>query len=705
MRVALAGNPNSGKTTFFNTMTGTQQRVGNYPGVTVEKVEGVCRRCHSEVRFVDLPGTYNLSSCSPEEEVSRAFLFEEPPDVIVNVVDATNLERNLYLTLRLLEMGIPLVIALNMSDKAEELGMEIDCEELSRKLGGVPVIKTVASRAVGKVEVLHAIDEAGKNSTLQQFKLDYGPEVEPALEALLQRMEATHPNVKPVLRRWMLLNLLEGDVQTQKWLGNRELLQRAEQLSSQLAEEAGRSAGELLAEQRYHSILEICKSVIRSQERQDSWVTRLDGILTSGRWGLPIFLGLMYLVFTLTFTLGEPIMGWIENGFAWLGGFIASFWPEGAESPFKSLLLVGVRAGVGGVLVFLPNIVLLFLAISVLEDTGYMARAACLLDNVMSRFGLHGKSFIPLLIGFGCTVPAVISTRIIENKADRFVTILVLPLFSCGARLPIYALIIPAFFPEQWRAPVLWLVYSIGILLALVLAKVLGLSLFKKELSPFVMELPAYQRPTLFSLTMTIWHRSWLYLKKAGTVILMTSVLLWAAGQWPGLKAEAKADFEARAAELQASDLQPEALEGKLSSIENERAMASLEASLVGRIGKLMEPVMAPCGFDWRVTTALLPGLAAKELVVSQLGIVFALGERDEGSETLREKLRESYTPVQAFCIMLFCLMSAPCLATIAVVKQECGGWRWAAGQLIGLTLLAWSASMIVYQIGSRIFY
>lgn len=704
LRVALAGNPNSGKTTLFNALTGTQQRVGNYPGVTVEKVEGTSRRSGSEIRFIDLPGTYNLSSCLPEEEVARAYLFEETPDVIVNVVDAANLERNLYLTLRLLEMGIPLVIALNMGDKAEALGMKINSEELSRKLGGVPVVKTIASQSVGKEELLKAVEAVSRKGT-SGFVLNYGAEVEPVLGELSREMETSRPDVKPVLGRWLLLNLLEGDAQAQKWLRNAELLKQAETVSAELARHAGRNVGELLAEQRYRAILEICKSVIHSREVRESWTTRLDGILTSRRWGLPIFLVLMYLVFTVTFTLGEPIMGWIENGFGWLGDFISSFWPEGAESSFKSLLLDGVLAGVGGVLVFLPNIVLLFLAISILEDTGYMARAACLLDNVMSRFGLHGKSFIPLLIGFGCTVPAVISTRIIENKADRFVTIMVLPLFSCGARLPIYALIIPAFFPEGWRAPVLWLVYCIGIVLAVVVAKVLGLSLFKGKGSPFVMELPAYQRPTIFSLFMTIWHRSWLYLKKAGTVILMTSVLLWAAGQWPGLKAEEKAGFEERIAEASASGLEAKVLEETLSEIENERSMASLEASLVGRVGKLLEPVMRSCGFDWRVTTALLPGLAAKELVVTQLGIVFALGETDEGSDTLRKKLRENYTPVQAFCIMLFCLMSAPCLATVAVVKQECGGWRWAFGQLAGLTLLAWCSATIVYQIGSRIVF
>lgn len=704
LRVALAGNPNSGKTTLFNALTGTQQRVGNYPGVTVEKVEGTCRRSFSEIRFIDLPGTYNLSSCLPEEEVARGYLFEETPEVIVNVVDAANLERNLYLTLRLLEMGIPLVIALNMSDKAEAQGMKIDSEELSRRLGGVPVVKTIASQSVGKEELLKAVAAASKKGALG-FELNYGAEVEPVLTDLSREMEASQPEMKPVLRRWLSLNLLEGDSQAQKWLGNAEVVKRAASASAELARQAGRNVGEILAEQRYRAILEICKSVIHSREARESRATRLDGILTSRRWGLPIFLVLMYLVFTVTFTLGEPIMGWIENGFGWLGDFISSFWPEGAESSFKSLLLDGVLAGVGGVLVFLPNIVLLFLAISILEDTGYMARAACLLDNVMSRFGLHGKSFIPLLIGFGCTVPAVISTRIIEHKADRFVTIMVLPLFSCGARLPIYALIIPAFFPEGWRAPVLWLVYCIGIVLAVVVAKVLGLSLFKGEGSPFVMELPAYQRPTFFSLFMTIRHRSWLYLKKAGTVILMTSVLLWAAGQWPGLRAEQKAGFEERIAAAEASGLEEEVLEEKLSGIENERAMASLEASLVGRVGKLLEPVMRPCGFDWRITTAMLPGLAAKELVVTQLGIVFALGETDEGSDTLRKKLRENYTPVQAFCVMLFCLMSAPCLATVAVVKQECGGWRWAIGQLVGLTLLAWCSATIFFQIGSRIVF
>jgi ferrous iron transport protein B len=411
----------------------------------------------------------------------------------------------------------------------------------------------------------------------------------------------------------------------------------------------------------------------------------------------------MYLVFHLTFTLGEPPMGWIEAAFEGLGQRVTSWWPAGSESLLQSLLVDGIVGGVGGVLVFLPNIVLLFLAIAILEDTGYMARAAFLMDRVMHKIGLHGKSFIPMLIGFGCSVPAIMATRTLENRKDRMITILVVPLMSCGARLPIYALLIPAFFPQAWHGLVLWSMYLIGIVLAIVCAKLLRKTLFRGETPPFVMELPPYRVPTFRSVGLHMWNRCGAYIKKAGTVILGISVVLWALQQWPGLSAERVAQFEVERTSIsQRRNLSEEAKAARLDELEREVAEAALEVSLMGRIGRAIEPVLRPCGFDWKLSTATIGAFAAKEVFVSQMGILCALGGDDEEDpEPLRAKLHAAYSPLQGYCIMLFCLISAPCMATIAITRRESNSWKWALFQLIGLTVLAWIVTTAVFQIGS----
>jgi ferrous iron transport protein B len=386
----------------------------------------------------------------------------------------------------------------------------------------------------------------------------------------------------------------------------------------------------------------------------------------------------MYLVFLLTFKIGEYPMSWLEHFFGWAAKTITAFWPAASESMLKSLLVDGIIGGVGGVIVFLPNILLLFLAIAVLEDSGYMARAAFIMDRIMHKIGLHGKSFIPMLIGFGCSVPAIMGARILENKRNRFATIMVIPLMSCGARLTIYALIIPAFFKEQWRGPVLWLIYLIGIVLAIICVKVLRLTVLKGETTPFVMELPPYRMPTLKSVCIHMWQRAWMYLKKAGTIILAISIILWVAMSYP------------KPGGHSLQGLNPD-----------EVHRIKLEHSLVGRVGRAIEPALTPLGFDWKIGTALIGATAAKEVFVSQLGIVYAVGSADEGSQTLRQKLQTNYTPLTGFCIMLFCLIYAPCVATVAMTKHETSSWRWAAFQFFGLTALAYVLTLIVYQISS----
>jgi ferrous iron transport protein B len=413
---------------------------------------------------------------------------------------------------------------------------------------------------------------------------------------------------------------------------------------------------------------------------------RIDDVVTNRVLGIPLFLGMMYLVFHLTFTLGDPPMGWIEDFFGWLGGEVESWWAEGSDSPLRSLLVDGIIGGVGGVIVFLPNILLLFLAIAILEDSGYMARAAFIMDRLMHKIGLHGKSFIPMLIGFGCSVPAILATRSLDNRRDRLVTMLVTPLMSCGARLPLYALIIPAFFPQAWHASMLWTIYVIGIVLAVLSAKLLRSTLLKGESVPFVMELPPYRMPTVKGMLIHMWERGWLYLKKAGTVILGVSIVLWAMTSYPK-KTTYDRDYEA--------------LDASPAEIEQAMQAEELAYTLAGRIGRGLEPILRPMGFDWKIGTALIGAFAAKEVFVAQMGIVYSVGEADEESDPLREQLRTSYTPLTAFCIMLFCLISAPCMATIAITRRESNSWRWALFQLLGLTVLAYVVTTLVFQVGS----
>ncbi len=438
-------------------------------------------------------------------------------------------------------------------------------------------------------------------------------------------------------------------------------------------------------------------------EARRSISDRVDAVLVNRVLGLPVFLLLMYAVFQLTFTLGAPPMDWIEGGFGWLGEVVGGWWPDGSDSRLRILLVDGVIGGVGGVLVFLPNILLLFLAIAVLEDSGYMARAAFIMDRLMHKIGLHGKSFVPLLVGFGCSVPAIMATRTLEHRGDRLVTMLVVPLMSCGARLPIYALIIPAFFPAAWQGPMLWLMYLIGIALAMLCAKLLKSTVLRGEAPPFVMELPPYRLPTFRGIGLHMWNRGGAYLQRAGTVILGVSILLWAMQQWPGLPDGARSAFEQRRvaapAGLAAADKA-----AQLADVDHAEAEAALEASLAGRLGHGLEYVLRPCGFDWKISTAMIGAFAAKEVFVSQMGIIYSLGgDTDEESVPLRTKLRAAYTPLQGFCIMLFCLISAPCMATIAVTRRESNSWGWAAFQLAGLTVLAWVLTALVYQIGVRL--
>lgn len=676
VRVALAGNPNAGKTTIFNNLTGARQQVANYPGVTVEKKTGRVRHGELHLEVVDLPGIYSLTAFSEEELIARHYVMHEMPDVVVDVVDVSNLERNLYLAVQLMELNVPLILVFNMSDVAESRGVKYDTSLLEELLG-VPVVTTVGHRKEGMEELLQTIDDVvHKRIQKTPVPVHYGRDLDREIETIEQILEGS-----PLFSKrshWYAIKLMERDQEVWNLLEDEEIRLQVEKSIEHIESLMGDHVEVLFADHRYGFISGACQeATLSTAETRHTHSDKIDAVITSRFLGMPIFLFMMYLVFYMTFKLGDVPMQWLEMLFAWTGDLVSGFWAEGVHSPLRDLLVEGVLGGVGGVVVFLPNIVFLFLAISILEDSGYMARAAFIMDNLMHKIGLHGKSFIPMVIGFGCSVPAILATRTLENKRGRLTTMLVIPLISCGARFPIYALLIPAFFPQEWHARILWLIYLIGVVLAIAGAKLLRVTVFKGETEHLVMELPPYRVPTLTGLLIHTWERAWMYLKKAGTVILGLSVLLWVLSSYP---APDLADTEVDS--------------GTFSRIE-------LERSFLGQMGKAIEPVVKPLGFDWKIGTALIGSFAAKEVFVAQLGVVYAVGDADENSGPLADKLKAAYTPLVGFCIMLFCLISTPCIATIAATRQESGSWKWAIFQLIGLTVLAYAVTWIVYTLGS----
>lgn len=670
LTILLAGNPNSGKTSVFNWLAGAHQHVGNYPGVTVEKKAAKFVRDGIPVELVDLPGTYSLLAASPEEAIARDEILSGNAGAVVQVLDATNLERNLHLTAQLTEMGVPVAYALNMSDEAAAHGLAFDLELMSGLLGG-PVVATNGNTGEGTEALLAATLLVAAGNRPCTSRVYYGADLESAIAAVAERFEGDDA----VSARRRAIALLDGLPDPHAPPGAAEIAARE---TARLEKRGGRPLDVQMAEARYGYARGVAAEVVRetSPHVRRASTLRLDDLLLHRIWGLPIFVALMWIVFNLVFTLGEPPMRWIETGLGWLSAQIAAVWPAAAAPLLRSLLVDGVIAGVGGVVSFLPNILLLFLAIAFLEDTGYMARVAFLMDRVMHKMGLHGKSFIPMLIGLGCTVPAILATRMLESRRDRFTTILVTPFVSCGARLTIYALLIPAFFAPRWRGWVLWGIYLAGILAAIAVARLLRGTVFRGESAPFVMELPPYRLPTMRSVGIHMWERAWTYLQKAGTVILAISILLWALGTFPQKAAGPGAPA---------------------------RDAAAVEHAAIGRIGKWLEPAIRPLGFDWRVGTALIGAFAAKEVFVAQMGIVFSLGGGESEAESLRGVLRQHYTPLQGLAMMLFCLLSAPCVATIAATKRETNSWGWALGMLLGMTAVAWVVTFAVYQTGLRL--
>lgn len=738
LTIALAGNPNAGKTTIYNALTGARQHIGNYPGVTVEKKESTITYNNQQLKIIDLPGTYSLTAYSVEEVVARNVIINEKPDVVVDIIDSSNLERNLYLAVQLMELRIPLVFVFNMKDMAQEMGIKIDIKSLSH-LFGVHIVETVGSKGDG---VKNILDEAIKAAQVPDIKypvITYDKIIEKYVNSVEALIKQHSTNIENYNTRWLAVKLLEGDKDVMQIVPSPIVAEEVKRAEIDIEKTLGDSPETAIASARYGFISGACQECVTTTvEARHNMSDAIDSVLVNRVLGIPIFLGLMYLVFQLTFTLGDPFMGWIEQFFGFLGDKASVLI---THDLLRSLIVDGIIGGVGGVIVFLPNIIFLFIAIAILEASGYMARVAFIMDKVMHKIGLHGKSFIPFLIGFGCSVPAIMATRTLDNQRDRILTMLVTPFMSCGARLPIYLLIIPAFFDKN-QALVLWVVYLIGIVMAIVVAKILGITVLKGESAPFVMELPPYRIPTLKGVLMQMWERSWLYLKKAGTIILFVSIVMWSLTVFPLFPADLRAEYEKGLPELEqvveekTAELaeigyvimtdenmqEAESVNSKLSDrelakaekiaaeleaasmqieeINNKVAEAELEYSAAGRIGKFIEPVLTPIGFDWKIGTALIGAFAAKEVFVAQMGIVYSLGEAGEDSEALRDKLRENYSPLVGFAIMVFALLSAPCMATFAIVKRESNSWKWAFLQFFGMTVIAYIVTLIIYQTG-----
>ena len=703
IRVALAGNPNCGKTSLFNALTGARQHVANYPGVTVERRTGRCEIDEFSLNVIDLPGTYSLSSFSPDERVAQDEL-TDAPDVVVVVADSTQLERNLVLLAQIMQTGANPVLCLNMSDEAQAAGQRIDLA-LMEKLLGFPVVETVGHRAQGVADLKRAIARAAGHPA-GPSRLVLGETMDSAVASIRRLL----PSQEHAIFRsdWMATRLLVGDGEygprVAAMPGGQAALKEAERQRTRIEARTHADIAVFVTERYFGFVDGLLREVRTQDSRVDArqMTDHIDAVLVHRLLGLPIFALVMYAIFWLTFKVGEVPMNWIDSGVQFLSGRLAAFWPAGSPSLLRSLLVDGVVGGVGGVIVFLPNIVLLFLGLAFLEDTGYMARAAFLTDRLMHRFGLHGKSFIPMLSGFGCSVPGILATRTLENPRDRIVTMLVLPLMSCGARLTIWMLLIPAFFPPAWRAPMLWFIYAVGIAMALLLALLLRKTLVRGEDAPFVMELPPYRLPTLRSVLLKMTERASLYLRKAGTTILGISILLWAATSFP------KPSHYVVDAQIASGRITVSATAGtgdgrtRLSEqdVAGRRKAEDLEHSVAGRIGHALEPAFRPLGFDWKILTAMIGAFAAKEIFVAQMGIVYSIADADKGSEGLRAILARDYSPLVGLSMMIFLLIGTPCMATVVVTRRESGKWGYALLQLGGLTGIAYGLSLLVYQVG-----
>lgn len=686
INIALVGNPNCGKTSLFNIASGAHEHVGNYSGVTVDAKKGFFEYKGYHFNIYDLPGTYSLSAYSPEELYVRRYLKDETPDVLVNVVVASNLERNLYLTTELIDMDYRMVIALNMFDELEQSGGKIDYKHLGNMIG-VPIVPTVSRSGKGVNQLFDTVIDVyeGRNESVRHVHVNLGNVIENGITPLKNLLKQDPTCTREFSPRYLAIKTLEGDAEVKKILEGADSYPELMKLRDQEVKEIEATLNEdiesAIANEKYGFISGALAETYTPGDREEARSTRIiDSFVTNKLFGFPIFILIMWLMFEATFSLGAYPMGWIEDLVAWLSGLVSTYMPAG---PLKDLLIDGVLGGVGGVIVFLPNILILYLFISFMEDSGYMARAAFIMDKIMHKIGLHGKSFIPLVMGFGCNVPAIMATRTIESHSSRLITILIDPFISCSARIPIYILLVGTFFPRQ-ASLVLVSLYLLGIVVAVITAKLLRRFLFKVDETPFVMELPPYRMPTAKATIRHMWSKAEQYLRKMGGVILVASVIIWALSYFP------------RPAESYERELTPH------------EQMEQQSNSYLGKIGQALTPLVEPLGFNWKVTTSLLSGTAAKELVVSTLGVLYSENDSDE-TLTLSQRISQpnpatgtpDFTPLVALTFMVFVLLYIPCIASVTAVIKESGSWKWGAFTVIYNTCVAWIVAFIVYQIGS----
>ncbi len=694
INVALLGNPNSGKTSLFNAIAGTHRKVGNFTGVTVEKTEGIVKYKGYRINVVDLPGTYSLTAYSPEEVVARNYIIEEKPDVVIDVIAGSNLERNLYLTTQVMELEVDMLVAINMWDEVEKLGIKIDLPQLEALLGS-HVIPTSASKKFGIESLLdHIISVFEGDITISRNKMVFSRGIEQRITEISSILENDELSEK-YNSNWLAIKLLENDQLVYETVKGksiylkvvRTLLDSIENYKTRYKTDTESA----IIEDR-HSFIRgaLHETVVIPVNGKKTVTDHIDNILLNRVLGLPIFFGIMWGMFQLTFSLGAVPMAWMDTFFQFLSGAVSQMIPEGL---LRSLIADGIIAGVGGVLVFLPNILLLFLSISILEGTGYMARAAFVIDKVMHKVGLHGKSFIPMLTGFGCSVPAIMATRTLKNKGDRIVTMLIIPFMSCGAKLPVYILLLSAFFQPSMAGNILFGIYLFGIFLAMISALILKKAAFPGQSEPFVMELPPYRIPGLKSLFYQISYKVKMYVKKAGTIILAAAVIIWLSSNFP-VSGEIKESYSIQISKTSDIEL--------IRTLENREAAEQLAFSLAGRFGKIIEPVIKPLGFDWKIGIALTAGLAAKEIVVSTMSTIFAIGDQSNDTPKLALRLREEsgYSRATALSLMIFVLLYVPCIAATTMFHKEAGAWKWTRLFIIYTMSVAWIISFIFYRLG-----
>ncbi len=719
INVALVGNPNSGKTTLFNNISHSKEHVGNYGGVTIESKSATFEFHGYTFNLVDLPGTYSLSAFTPEELYVRKYLLGELPDIVINVVDASNLERNLYLTTQLIDMDLSIVIALNMYDEIEKKGDILDHEALGSLLG-IPIVPTVSTKGTGIDKLFERIINVyeDRDPTARHVHINFGEEIERSLHKIQDLIWQNKQLTVQISSRFYAIKLLEKDkaahFSLSRWDNYEDIKQTAEKEIQRLEALYHEDTGTLITDARYGFISGALKETLQKSPRNRRERTeQIDRILTHRIWGYPLFFLFLFFTFFATFEVGKYPVDWLNKLVLLASDITESLLPAGS---FRDLLVNGIIGGIGSVIVFLPNILILFFFISFMEDSGYMARAAFIMDKLMHKIGLHGRSFIPLLMGFGCNVPAIMATRTIPNRNNRILTMLINPLMSCSARLPVYILILSAFFPSH-AALILMGIYLTGIVLAALVARIFKKVLFRKEEAPFVMELPPYRMPTLKATLKHMWNKGEEYLKKMGTIILLAVILIWALTYFP--RPSADDPYNQQIATLQtglsrvSGRSEQENIRQQIASLEKAQDLYAVENSYIGRIGKAITPLFRPLGFDWKMSVSLLAGIPAKEIIISTMGVLYQSNDQHgTSSELLAQRLKKEtfhegphvgekvFTPPTVFAFLIFILVYFPCVATVTAIARESGSWKWALLAITYTTTLAWILAFLIRQAG-----